>query len=420
MGYLGFGLVLLFLFALDLYVFQGFKVLISTNTNEVLVRNLKWVYWSVSVLLPVLFMFFMFRGRATHQIPTFGIVMGHLWLMLFVSKLVFVVFLMLEDGWRVLEYVYLKVFNSNSVEDQANQLVGIASRRKFISNVALGIAGIPFFSLLYGVVAGKYNFKVHKLVMSFKDLPEAFNGFTITQISDVHSGSFTDREGVLKGLQMVKDLKSDLMVFTGDLVNTFSDEFDPWIEDFKELKAPYGQFSILGNHDYGDYAEWNNATDKQKNFERTKAHHETIGFKLLLDESVRIAKDDQEIYLMGVENWGKGFGERGDLYKAISQVKPEAFKILLSHDPTHWEFQVKKFEQHIHLTLSGHTHGMQMGVELPGFRWSPAQYRYPKWAGLYSENNRFLYINRGFGVLGFRGRAGIWPEITQIELRREV
>jgi len=368
-------------------------------------------------MIPVFFTYFMAKNRFQHQMPSFGVLIGNFWIILFVSKLVFLVFLFMEDGYRVLEFFARKLGGSSSSETQADT-VSVASRRKFISQVALGVASLPFASLIYGVLAGRFNYKIHRLTLSFPDLPEAFDGFRITQISDVHSGSFDQRDGVLKGLEMIRDLKSDLLVFTGDLVNTFSEEFDPWIGDFSTLRAPYGQFSVLGNHDYGEYAEWRSLDEKRKNFERIKSHHDAIGFRLLLDESVRIEKDGQFLRLMGVENWGRGFGERGNLPKAMAEVQEGDFKILLSHDPTHWEYQVKHHPHTVHLTLSGHTHGMQMGVEIPGFRWSPAQYRYPKWAGLYEENGRHLYINRGFGVLGFRGRAGIWPEITQIELRK--
>ncbi|MFN8278890.1 MAG: metallophosphoesterase [Saprospiraceae bacterium] len=407
--------VLCILFAIDLYTFQGFRLLIAGAGTWY--KFMVYAYWMISILLPLAFIIFMARNRYQHQLPGVGVFIGNLWLILLVSKLVFIVFLFMEDISRVSGFLFSKI-SSLVDSSKATDSVSIASRRKFISQVALGIASLPFASLIYGVVAGRFNYKIHRLTLHFPDLPDAFDGFKITQISDVHSGSFDSKEGVIKGLEMIKSLDSDLLVFTGDLVNTFSEEFDPWIDEFKKLRAPYGQFSILGNHDYGEYAEWKSQDEKQSNFERIKAHHDSIGFRLMLDESVRIEKEGAHLQLLGVENWGQGFGQRGNLAKALSDVGEEDFKILLSHDPTHWEYQVKKHPQQIHLTLSGHTHGMQMGVEIPGFRWSPAQYRYPKWAGHYEENDRHLYINRGFGVLGFRGRAGIWPEITQIELRK--
>ncbi len=415
MFWIVFAIIIGLLFILDFYVFQGVKVLFS-GLNPLIFQSISIVYWAVGLLLPLVFFYLMYQGRATHQLSSFGVLVGNLWMIFFITKLVFVVFLFGEDIVRIINGFYNKFSGQQSFSEE-NDLQFMYSRRKFVSQLALGVAAIPFGSLIYGIFAGRYNYKIHRQELSFKDLPEAFDGFTITQISDVHSGSFDDRDGVIKGLELIHQLNSDMIVFTGDLVNTFAHEFDPWINDFKKLRAKYGQFSILGNHDYGEYAEWATTQEQEDNFAKTKEHHNSIGFKLLLDDAIKIEKDGQYIQLVGVENWGKGFGERGNLRKALSNVSNSDFKVLLSHDPTHWEHQVKSFEQHVHLTLSGHTHGMQMGVELPGFRWSPVQYKYPKWAGIYEENNKYLYINRGFGVLGFRGRAGIWPEITQITLR---
>lgn len=411
-----FAVIIILLYSLDFYVFQGVKVLFSSSA-PFLIPFVSLVYWSVSILLPLLFFYHMYQGRQTHHLTSFGVFLGNLWMIFIISKIVFVIFIFGEDIYRITHGLVNNIRSKNlSIVESETRF--IPSRRKFISQVAVGVAAVPFLSLIYGIFKGRYNYKIHKHELSFKDLPDAFDGFTITQISDVHAGSFDDREGVIKGLEMIQELKSDMLVFTGDLVNTFAHEFDPWIEDFKKLRAPFGQYSILGNHDYGEYAEWESHQEMLENFNRTIEHHNTIGFKLLTDDSVKIEKDGQHIQLLGVHNWGKGFGERGNLSKALNKVDSSDFKILMSHDPTHWENQVKTHENHIHLTLSGHTHGMQMGVELPGFKWSPVQYRYPKWAGLYEENDRFLYINRGFGVLGFRGRAGIWPEITQITLRK--
>ncbi|WP_244311242.1 metallophosphoesterase [Mucilaginibacter metallidurans] len=240
----------------------------------------------------------------------------------------------------------------------------------------------------------------------------------MTQLSDIHSGSFSSREGVEKGIKMVNAQKSDLVVFTGDLVNNQASEMDPWIPYFAKLKAAYGKYSVLGNHDYGDYIKWNTEADKHINLERLKEVHKEIGFSLLLNEAVPIYKDGQKISLIGVENWGKGgFHKYGDLDKATSTVAPDDFKILLSHDPSHWEAVTLAHQNHIHLTLAGHTHGAQFGLELFGFKWSPIKYIYKQWAGLYEKFGKFLYVNRGFGFLGLRGRVGIWPEITVITLK---
>jgi predicted MPP superfamily phosphohydrolase len=295
----------------------------------------------------------------------------------------------------------------------------MSDRRKFVSQLALGLASIPFFGIIYGVWKGKYEYRVHRVKLVSPDLPEAFDGFTITQLSDIHSGSFDNVEAVLKGINLANAQKSDLIVFTGDLVNNVANEMNDWIEHFKTLSAPFGKFSILGNHDYGDYVQWPNEAAKVQNFEQLKAVHQKIGFKLMLNENCSLEKNGQKIELIGVENWGKrGFVKHGDLNKAMENVPSEAFKILLSHDPSHWEAVTLHHPKHVHLTLAGHTHGMQFGIEIPGIKWSPVKYIYPQWAGLYKKGNHHIYVNRGFGFLGFPGRVGILPEITVIELKR--
>ncbi|WP_316803662.1 metallophosphoesterase [Pedobacter nototheniae] len=272
----------------------------------------------------------------------------------------------------------------------------------------------------YGITLGKYAYRVIKHTLYFDDLPENFDGFTITQISDVHAGSFTNPIAVQKGIDMINAQKSDLFVFTGDLVNNAASEIKPYIGHFSQIKAPYGQFSILGNHDYGDYIKWPTEADKIRNLQQLKAYHKDLGFTLLLDEHVEIVKNGEKIILAGVENWGIGFGERGDLQRALQNTGINDFKVLLSHDPSHWDAQVKQYPSKIQLTLAGHTHGMQFGIEAFGIKWSPVKYRYKHWAGIKTENNRFLNINRGFGFLGFSGRIGIWPEITVIELKKKI
>jgi predicted MPP superfamily phosphohydrolase len=295
----------------------------------------------------------------------------------------------------------------------------LAGRRKFISQLALGIAAIPFASFIYGIIQGKYNYKVLKYQLSFKDLPDAFDGFTITQISDIHSGSFTNAAKIQYGVDLINEQKSDVILFTGDIVNNKADEMDNWMDMFAKLEAKEGKYSILGNHDYGDYMDWKTPQEKIDNFQAVKEIHKKIGFDLLLDEHRFLEKNGQKIALLGVENWGKGFNQKGDLEKASSGISKEDFKILMSHDPSHWEYKVKNDDFHYHLTLSGHTHGLQMGIEIPGwFKWSPSQYVYKQWAGLYEEFGRYINVNRGFGYHAFPGRVGIWPEITTIELKK--
>jgi predicted MPP superfamily phosphohydrolase len=323
------------------------------------------------------------------------------------------IFLLGEDVFRIFTGIFKKVSGTN--------LEGapiMPERREMVSKVALMFAAIPFASFIYGITKGKYSYKIHRKELFFKDLPEAFNGFTITQISDVHAGSFDDKNAVHEGIKLIQELNSDVFVFTGDMVNNRAEEIEPFKDIFGSIKAKHGQFSILGNHDYGDYVAWESPRHKTENLNRLKQHHADMGYKLLLDEHIRIQKDNESIVLAGVENWGKGFGERGDLQKALHGTNDKDFKVLLSHDPSHWDEQVKVNQNPIHLTLSGHTHGMQMGVEIPGFKWSPVKFRYKNWAGLAAHEDRHLYVNRGYGFIGFTGRVGIWPEITVLTLRK--
>jgi len=294
------------------------------------------------------------------------------------------------------------------------------SRRKFISQVALGLAAIPFSSLLYGMYKGKYNFRVLNYTLHFEDLPEAFDGYRITQISDIHSGSFDNKEKIEYAVDLINEQASDILLFTGDMVNNKASEMLPWKDTFGKLRAKDGLYSVLGNHDYGDYVDWSSAAAKKQNLEDLKTLQKEIGFDLLLNENRFLEKEGQRIALIGVENWGiGGFKQAGDLKKASEQVHKDDFKILMSHDPSHWDKVVVNDSYHYHLTLSGHTHGMQFGIEIPGWiKWSPAKWRYKQWAGIYTELGQHINVNRGFGYLGYPGRVGIWPEITVIELKR--
>lgn len=328
-------------------------------------------------------------------------------------NLVIIPFMIGEDILRFFMGSYEKLFSQK-------QAFHAPSRRKFISTIAIGIAAIPFASLLYGMYRGKYNFKVLRYVLHFEDLPEAFDGYRITQISDIHSGSFDNREKIEYAVNLVKEQKGDVLLFTGDLVNNKATEMLPWKDLFGELKAKDGVYSILGNHDYGDYVDWNSQAEKTQNLEDLKFLQKQMGFDLLLNESRFIERDGQRIAIIGVENWGKGgFKKAGDLKKASEHIDKNDFKILMSHDPSHWDEVVLKDDYHYHLTLSGHTHGMQFGIEIPGWiKWSPVKWRYKHWAGIYKELGQYINVNRGFGYLGYPGRVGIWPEITVIELKK--
>jgi predicted MPP superfamily phosphohydrolase len=388
----------------EIYTFQAFKT-ISKN------KLVRFSFLAVSLVVYLYSFIVIFSyDRSNGQTPEFQMAMGVL-LTFSIPKLVVILVIFGEDMYRGV-FKLISAIASGETKP-------LAGRRNFISQIALGLAAIPFASFIYGIVQGKYNYKVLKYQLTFKDLPVAFDGFTITQISDIHSGSFTNKEKIKYGVDLINQQKSDIMLFTGDIVNNKADEMDNWMDVFDKLEAKEGKYSILGNHDYGDYMDWDNPQDKKDNFQKVKDIHQKIGFDLLLDEHRYLEKNGQKIALLGVENWGKGFNQAGDLQRAAAGVRQEDFKILMSHDPSHWEEKVKKDPFNYQLTLSGHTHGLQMGIEIPGwFKWSPSKYVYKQWAGLYEEAGRFINVNRGFGYHAFPGRVGIWPEITVIELKK--
>jgi len=392
--------VILFL-AFNAYVLSGFSVIYQS-------KNLSSFFWVfiISITLALFYGITQMRSRGVNK---FFQIISHIFLMVFTAEVVFAFFLLLGD------IISISLFSFSHL--QSNQIESF-SRNIYWVDFAFIMFCLTILLFIFGIIRGKYAYRVIKHTLYFDDLPAKFDGFTITQISDVHAGSFTKPEQVQKGIDMINEQKSDLFVFTGDLVNNAASEIVPYINHFSQIKAPYGQFSVLGNHDYGDYIKWPIEAEKTKNLQQLKAYHKDLGFKLLLDEHVTISKGDDKIILAGIENWGLGFGERGDLEKALEGTTNEEFKILLSHDPSHWEVQVKNNPSKIQLSLAGHTHGMQFGIEALGIKWSPVKYRYKHWAGIKHENNRYLNVNRGFGFIGFSGRIGIWPEITVIELKK--
>ena len=398
------GLIIVLIVLFETYAFQALK----TVTKNKIIR---YAWFIVSILAYGNFFYLIFTSdRSSGQTPQFQYAFGML-LLILLPKLFITIPLLAEDIYRGIKKL-ISAFSSGETQN-------FESRRKFISQLALGLAAIPFASILYGIFKGKFNYKVVKYQLAFNDLPEAFDGFTISHITDIHSGSFDNKEKIQYGVDLINEQNSDVILFTGDIVNNFAHEMEDWIPVFSQLKAPVGKYSILGNHDYGDYSDWKTPEDKQANFDAIKNIHPRIGFDLLLNENRFIEKDGQKIALVGVENWGKGFKREGDLNKATVGVKQDDFKILLSHDPSHWEYKVKEDDFNYQLTLSGHTHGLQFGIEIPGFiKWSPAKYVYKQWAGLYEEFGRYINVNRGFGYHAFPGRVGIWPEITVIELKK--
>jgi predicted MPP superfamily phosphohydrolase len=396
----------LFLF-IEFYSYQAIRALIK-------VRWALISYQLISLLLLVFIVYsFTLFDRSVGQTKQTMFTMG-LMLLVYVPKIVITLVLLGEDVFR------LGAGAVNYFIDNANTTSVIPSRRKFVSQLGLGLAAVPFLSLIYGIFEGKYNFKVIKQTVFFPDLPEAFDGFKITQISDVHSGSFDDHEKINYAIDLINEQESDMILFTGDIVNTHAKEMHPWLETFNRMKDyKYGKFSVLGNHDYGEYVTWPSDQEKEENFQGIKNLYGQIGFKLLLNEHIYIQKGEDKIALIGVENWGNNFKKAGDLNKASQHVDQKDFKVLMSHDPSHWEYEIKNHPKNFHLTLSGHTHGMQFGIEIPGyFKWSLAQYVYKQWAGLYENVGRYVYVNRGFGFHAYPGRVGIMPEITVIELKK--
>jgi predicted MPP superfamily phosphohydrolase len=398
---------------LDWYVFSGLKTLsggLPIRWRQVITFG----YLVVSIGVTITFLLGIGSFRRAQGMTPFHEWVLSIFLAFLVSKLFFIIVLFLGDIGRFFYGIVRHFVKPNASTAEPF----FPARRKFISEIAVLVAAVPLAGFFYAMVKGKYDYKVHRQTLYFDDLPEAFDGFTITHLSDIHSGSFDNAEAVQRGIDLANAQKSDLFVFTGDLVNNAAWEIEPYIPRFSQLKAPFGQFSILGNHDYGDYIQWDSEAEKDANLDKLKEHHKALGYRLLLDENLVLEKSGQKISLIGVQNWGRGFIQIGDLDKALRGVPEDAFKILLSHDPTHWEEKVRYNPATIHLTLSGHTHGAQFGVETAAFRWSPVQYRYLDWAGLVNEKNRYLYVNRGFGFLAFSGRLGIWPEITVITLKR--
>ncbi len=388
---------------IEIYALQAFRELFPKKAITIV-----YIVTSCLVYGLTIGSFFMDVKGGTFAQPR-GFLMG-LTLSLVVAKLIIIPFVFFEDIIRVFQFFIQKLF---STEQQH-----FPSRRKFVSTIALGLAAIPFGGILYGMFKGKYNFKVLNYKLAFDDLPDAFEGLKVLQISDIHSGSFDSIKKVEYGIDLINAQEADVIFFTGDLVNNLAAEMDDWVESFSKIKAKHGVFSVLGNHDYGDYHNWESQAAKQNNFDNLIRIHGKLGWKLLRNANDVIEINHQKLHIVGVENWGKGgFKQAGDIDKASEGIEKSDFKILLSHDPSHWDEIVKTHPKHFQLTLSGHTHGMQFGIEIPGwFKWSPVQYRYRQWAGIYNNEGRFLNVNRGFGYLAYPGRIGIWPEISVIEL----
>ncbi len=407
--------VLAVLLAMDVYVYFGLQKSWSSKKSRAWLQGLYLACVSAGYV-GFYYLYTYFTNKPLHPDFLPNLFIGFFF-SFFVFKLLLIVFFLAEDIIRLLNLSYQIVKNLIRGRGLKTKAPG---RRKFIRQTGLFLAAIPFSSMLYGVARGKYDFRVNRLKLHFQNLPDSFEGFRIVHISDIHSGSFDRKEAIRRGIDLVNQENPDLICFTGDLVNNDSREIEPFIDDFKHLRAKHGVYSTLGNHDYGDYKSWDSPEAKEKNMELLYEYQEEMGFKLLNNENVILEKNGEQIGIYGVENWGnRPFPQRGDIDAALEGAEDLSFKILMSHDPTHWEKQILDHPTHFDLTLSGHTHGMQFGVEIPGFKWSPIKYIYPQWAGLYEKDAQRLYVNRGFGFLGFPGRVGIWPEITVFEFHKQ-
>lgn len=397
---------------IDFYVFQSLKLITTTSSS-------KWrfaihaSYWSFTVVALIFFLLIPYIHF--ENIPKFiriyviAVLFGF-----FIAKFIAMIFFLMDDMRRVLQWGGLK--SIQLIKGEHGEMDTI-NRSVFLSWLGIGIGSSIFGAFLYGF-GNKYRYRIEKVKLTFDHLPKSFKGLKIVHISDIHSGSLDDLAAVEKGIQKIRHLEPDIIFFTGDLVNNTAIEMEDKISLFSSIKAPMGVYSILGNHDYGDYIQWASPEAKKLNLEQLKKVHADLGWKLLLNEHIAIQKNNETLALIGVENWGAraNFSKYGNLEKAYQGAEQHPFKILLSHDPSHWDAEVCKGYHDIDLMLSGHTHGMQFGVEIPGFRWSPVQYIYKQWGGLYKKAHQYLYVNRGFGFLGYPGRVGILPEITMIEL----
>jgi len=406
-------IILVIMLLLDLYVFQAVKIV--SNGASAKTRQVIYIaYWTLSAATVILLLLMPYTNyeKWPRAVRTylFATILG-----LFFAKIISVVFFLIDDIRRVVQWASGKIFFRNT-EAEGFGAEGI-SRSVFLSWLGIGAGSTLFGTLVYGF-SNKYNYQVKHIKLAYDNLPTSFKGLKIVHISDIHSGSFTDKQAVNRGIDKILKENADIILFTGDIVNDRAVEMEHYMDVFSRLKAPMGVYSTLGNHDYGDYVHWESDAAKKANLEDLKKVHAALGWRLLMNEHEVLEKNGEQIALIGIENWGAKarFPKYGRMDLAYPGAAKYPFKILMSHDPSHWDAEVQPKYADIDLTLAGHTHGMQFGVEIPGFKWSPVEYVYKEWAGLYEAGKQKLYVNRGFGFIGYPGRVGILPEITVIEL----
>ena len=388
---------------IEIYFYQGIKTVLN--------RKSRLIYIFTFLSLYSFFIIYSFTFEISSSSKVFSYYLTLIFLFL-LAKTISLPIILIEDLFRLFNFLKSKINTKSKIN---------LKRRALISKLSLIVASLPLPIGLDGIFFGKYRYRIINHKIYFENLPEKFDGYKLVQLSDFHCGSLENKHMIDKAIKMINDENADLIVFTGDFVNNRFEEIKPWVKSFSKLKAKDDMISVLGNHDYGDYYRWSNKIEKEENFKNLLETQKKIGFRVLLNENKYIMRDDEKIAIIGVENWGARFNQNGDIEKSVKNISKKDFKIVLSHDPTHWERILKDHPKKFDLTLSGHTHGMQFGIEIPGMiKWSPVQWVYKYWAGLYSYNGKYLNVNRGFGVLAFPGRVGIWPEITSITLKRLV
>jgi predicted MPP superfamily phosphohydrolase len=401
---------------LDAYCWWGIKKIISDyqpRTRRIILA----LYWivPVSIILGLTILLTLQAHIATGRIlPYFHFVSGA-FIVFYIPKLVFIVFNIFDDViFQIRKLITLKKHAVSKPPSSGKKI----ARRKLLNQVGIIFAAVPFFPLIYGIAYGRFDFTIRHQRLKFNTLPSSFNGLRIVQISDFHIGTFIHHADQVKKLvELVNNEHPDLILFTGDFINNLSTEMDPFVDILNSFHSKFGKFSILGNHDYGEYVPWKSQKDKDDNLQRLIKIQRGLGFDLLLDESRKIKIGDDTIDLIGIQNWGlPPFPQYGDLRKAMKGIGENSFKLLMSHDPTHWDAQVRE-KTDIDLMLAGHTHGAQFGIEIPGWRWSPVTLRYKQWGGLYTAGRQSIYVNTGLGSIGYPGRVGMPPEITVFELQ---
>ncbi|MEQ8625310.1 MAG: metallophosphoesterase [Vicingaceae bacterium] len=407
-------LFLLIILLVEFYAFQGIKTLV-THSSEILQKTVKYIYFSITLLVLVAFLIYNFGNPDAIGKHTRTFLLSLVFINV-LAKILAVVFVLIDDLQRGVRWIVKKLANPEQFTQDGSGI----SRSKFLATTGIIVAAAPVVSLSWGIISGAHDYRVRRIKVPIKGLPKELDGIKIGQLSDIHSGSFWNKTAVKGGVELLEKEKVDLALFTGDLVNNKATEMQEWGSIFSKIKAPLGVYSIFGNHDYGDYVDWGSAQAKRKNLQELAIIEKNMGWQLLNNEHRILEIDGEKLGLVGVENWSakSRFPKYGNLKTAMQNMEETATTILLSHDPSHWQAEVVGQHPRIDLTLSGHTHGMQFGVDIPGFKWSPVQYVYDEWAGLYQSAHQNLYVNRGFGYIGYPGRVGILPEISVLTLEK--